>query len=167
MHPSIIISSWKHMISVCTYFLVANTFFQFQLFTTVRHRSSNWLLCKLFTARPRASAVYVVIMCPSVRLCVRHKPVLYRNDWTNRAGFWDRGFLSPIAHGVTITFGYLQNGALSSGTLSQTPELEKISSPQVDRVVNKTRRRRWRSSLLTTPIRQSTSRGCLLQVDQQ
>jgi len=35
-------------------------------------------------------------------------------------------------------------------------------TPHVDLVVNKTRRRR--SSLLTTPIRQSTSHGCLLQV---
>jgi len=43
----------------------------------------------------------------------------------------------------------------------------KITPRDVDRVVNNTRRRRRRSSLLTTrPIRQSTSRGCLLQVDQ-
>jgi len=48
---------------------------------------------------------------------------------------------------------------LPSGTLSQTAD---FSPRQVDRVVNKTRRR---SSLLTTPTRQSTSRGCLLQVD--
>ena len=55
-----------------------------------------------------------------------------------------------------------------SGTLAETPDL-KISPRQVGRVVNKTRRRRrQRSSLLTTPIRQSTSRGCLglLHVDQ-
>jgi len=39
----------------------------------------------------------------------------------------------------------------------------KISPRQVDHVVNKIRRRRHRrSSLLTTPIRQSTSRSCLL-----
>jgi len=43
-------------------------------------------------------------------------------------------------------------------------------SPKLDTslwdFVNKTRRRRRRSSLLTTPIRQSTCRGCLLQVGQ-
>ena len=42
-------------------------------------------------------------------------------------------------------------------------QLQKISSRQVDRVVNKTRRRR-RSSLLTTPIGQSTHRGSLPRV---
>ena len=50
-------------------------------------------------------------------------------------------------------------------TLSQIPDLETISPRQVDHVINKSRRRR-RSSLLTTPVRQLTSRGCLLQVDQ-
>jgi len=39
---------------------------------------------------------------------------------------------------------------------------QKISSRQVDRLVNKTRRRR--SSLLTTPIGQSTHRGSLPRV---
>jgi len=42
---------------------------------------------------------------------------------------------------------------LPSGTVSQTPDLETISPRQVDRVVNKTRRRRRQSSLLTTPMR--------------
>ena len=44
--------------------------------------------------------------------------------------------------------------------LSQTMGF-KISTRKVRRVAKRTRRR---SSLLTTPIRQSTSRGCLLQV---
>jgi len=52
---------------------------------------------------------------------------------------------------------------LPSATLSQTPDLENFATAKVDCVVNKTRRR---SSLLTTPKRQSTSRGCLLQVGQ-
>ena len=45
-------------------------------------------------------------------------------------------------------------------------DLEKISplQLQVERVVNKSRRQGRQSSLLTTPIRQSTSCGCLLQV---
>ena len=48
--------------------------------------------------------------------------------------------------------------------LCPNSRLKKIWPRQVDRVVNDTRPRRPRqSSLLTTPIRQSTSRGCLLQ----
>jgi len=43
--------------------------------------------------------------------------------------------------------------------LCPKPRTYKISPRQVDRVVNKTCRRR--SSLLTTPIQQSTSRGCI------
>jgi len=50
--------------------------------------------------------------------------------------------------------------------LLQTPDLENLHHGKCDRVVNKTRRRRQRSSLLTTPVRQPTSRGCLLQVGQ-
>ena len=32
---------------------------------------------------------------PSVRLSVRRKPVLYRNEWTNRAGFWQVDLIPP------------------------------------------------------------------------
>ena len=42
------------------------------------------------------------------RLSVCHKPVLYRNDWTNRAGFWHGGFLPRTPHCVLRKFGYLQ-----------------------------------------------------------
>jgi len=48
--------------------------------------------------------VYAVVVCPSVH----HKPVLYRKDWTNRAGFPHACFLSPIPHCVIRKFGYLQ-----------------------------------------------------------
>ena len=34
-----------------------------------------------FTAQRYDSAVYAVVLC----LSVRHNPVLYRNDWTNRS----------------------------------------------------------------------------------
>ena len=49
---------------------------------------SQCIECKFFfTARRHASAVFAVVVCPvSVRLTVCHKPALYRNDWTNRAG---------------------------------------------------------------------------------
>jgi len=69
------------------------------------------IMCKLlqltraaFTARRYASAVYALVVC----LSVRHKPVLYRSDWTNRAGIWHEGFLLPIPphcviHTVTMT----------------------------------------------------------------
>ena len=104
----------------------------------------------------------------SVCMSICYKPVLYRNDWTNRAGFWHGGFLPSIPHYVVRKFAYLQK--LRYFPLALCPKLRtwKILPRQVDRVVNKTlrRRRRRRSSLLTTPIRRSTSRGCLLQVGQ-
>jgi len=89
-----------------------------------------------YTARRYASAVYAVVVCLSVwlsvRSSVRHKPVLYRNDWTNQAGFWYGGFLPSIPHcffkeieGISKNWGYFP-----SGTLSQTPDLEKISPRQ-------------------------------------
>jgi len=52
-----------------------------------------------------ASAVYACV-CPSVRPSVRHMPVLYRNDWTNRAGFWQPGFFPPISHCAIRKFRY-------------------------------------------------------------
>ena len=36
--------------------------------------------------------------CGRVSVC--HKPVLYRNDWTNPDGFGHEGFLPPIPHCV-------------------------------------------------------------------
>jgi len=51
---------------------------------------------KLFTARRYASAVFAVVMCPSVCPSFCHQPELYRNSWTNRAGFWHGCFLPPM-----------------------------------------------------------------------
>jgi len=45
----------------------------------------------VFTSQRYACAVFAVVMCPPVRLSVC--PVLYRNNWTNRAGFWHGSFL--------------------------------------------------------------------------
>ena len=42
----------------------------------------------VFTARRYTSAVHAVVVCPSVR----HKPVLYRKEWKNRAGFGKESF---------------------------------------------------------------------------
>jgi len=101
---------------------------------------------------------FAVVVCPSVR----HKPVLYRDDWTNRAGFGTE-ISFHLSHTVIRKFGYLQKIGYFPVELCPRLRTPKISPRQVDRVVSKTRRR---SSLLTTPTRQSTSRGCLLQVDQ-
>jgi len=49
-------------------------------------------------------ARYMLASCVYPSVC--HKPVLYRNDWTNRAGFWQEGLLSP--HCVIRKFGYLR-----------------------------------------------------------
>ena len=51
-------------------------------------------------------AQYMQSSC--VRQSVRHKPVLCRNDWTNRAGFWHGGFVPPIPNCVIRICGYLQ-----------------------------------------------------------
>jgi len=48
-------------------------------------------------------------LCPPVCPFVCLKPVLYRNEWTDRAGFWRGSFLRPILHCVVRKFGYLQN----------------------------------------------------------
>ena len=117
----------------------------------------------IFTARRYAIARYLLSSC--VRLSVLcHKPVLYRNDCTNRAGIWHGAFFH-LSHAVLWrNSGISKNRVLSSGTLSQTSDLE-ISPRQVDRVVDNSS-----SSMFEfvgdTYIRQSTSRGCLLQVRQ-
>jgi len=71
----------------------------------------------VFTARRYASAVYAVVVCPSV-LFVRHKPVLYRNHWTNRAGFWHGSFFPLIPHRVKGIWVSPKIRVLPSGTLS-------------------------------------------------
>jgi len=78
-----------------------------------------------------------VSVCPSV--C--HKPVLYRNDWTDRAGF---GAEASFHLSHTVFYGNSGNSKNKGiSLLNFAPELWtlKISAQQVDRVVNKTRRR--------------------------
>ena len=49
-----------------------------------------------FTAQRYSSVVYAVIVSLSVCLSVRHKPVLYRNDETDRAGMaWELPLTNP------------------------------------------------------------------------
>ena len=120
-----------------------------------------------FTAPRHASAVYAVVACPSVRPSIRPSQagiVSKRLDESSYS-FSHGGFLPPIPHWLVRKFRLSPKvRVLPYETLSQTPDLKSFVTA-VDRVVNKARRRR-RSSLLTTPIRQSTSRGCLLQVNQ-
>ena len=59
------------------------------------------LLSSLFTARRYASAVYAIVACLSVRPSVRHKPVLYRNYWINRACF-GTGASFHLSHTVLL-----------------------------------------------------------------
>ena len=54
---------------------------------------------------------------------VRHKPVLYRNNWTNRTGIWLGGFLTPKEIWVSSKIS-----VLPSGTLSQTLDLENFAT---------------------------------------
>ena len=101
----------------------------------------------------------------SARLSVTSQYYIKRLDESSWV-FWHGGFLPPIPHRVTRKYDYLQKlGYFPLGLCSKLRN-EKISPGHVNRAVNNTRRLRRRSSLLTTPIRQSTSRGCLLHVDQ-
>jgi len=69
--------------------------------------------------------VFAVVVCPSVRPSVRHKPVLYRNGWTSRAGFGHRRFLPPIPHYKEI-WKTSKTRVLPSGTLSEFSTYKKF-----------------------------------------
>ena len=109
----------------------------------------------VFTARRYAGAVFAVVMCPSVcpSVCL---------------SVTSRYYIETTGQ-IELLFSMKASFHLSHTVLgiSRTIGLRKFRHLQVDHVVNKTRRRRRRSRLLTAPIRQSTSRGCLLQVGQQ
>ena len=59
------------------------------------------------------------------RVSVSHKPVLCRNDWTNRAGIWHGCFLPPRPHCVVRKFRYLQKLAYCPPELF--PKLRTVS----------------------------------------
>jgi len=73
-------------------------------------------------------ARYLLSSC--VRLSVRHKPVLYRNDWTNRAGIWHTGFLPSSPHFLCYKEISVSPKirVLPSETLFHTPDLENFST---------------------------------------
>ena len=101
----------------------------------------------LFSARRYASAIFAVIVCPSVtsRYCI---------ETTGRIELvfgMEASFHPSHVHCYKEIWASPEIKVLSPGTLSQIPDFETISPRQLDRIVNKSRRR---SSLLTQ-IRQS------------
>ena len=82
-----------------------------------------------------ASAVYAIVLCPSVRPSVRHKPVIYRNDRTNRT-------VASLHPSHTVLWGNLGISKNERTSLWNFVPNSGLSPRQVDRVVNKTRRRR-------------------------
>jgi len=104
---------------------------------------------------PRNSVLARLMLSSSVRPSVCHKPVLCRNDWTNRAGIWHESFLPHIPHCVVRKFGYLLSGTLSQTSALLTNRLRKFRHGKLIALSTTCRRRRRRSSLLTA-IRQST-----------
>ena len=70
---------------------------------------------KLFTARRYASAVFAVVMCPSVCPSFCHQPELYRNSWTNRAGFWHGCFLPPMPQEIRKITGIRKTKSATVG----------------------------------------------------
>jgi len=94
--------------------------------------------------------VFAVVMCLSVHLSVCHKPVLYRNSWTNRAGF---GIRLPLTYPTLCCKKIWISPKIRvlplCGTLSQTLDLEILDISAC-----------WQY------LTRSTRRGCLLQVSQ-
>ena len=81
--------------------------------------------------------------------------------------FWHGGFLPPITRCVIRKYTRSPNiWVLPFGTSFQTPDLENFATASRSRCQQHSSLSYRRSSLLTTPVRQSTSRGCLPQVDQ-
>jgi len=62
---------------------------------------------------PRGICCHRVYVRPSV--CLGHKPVLCRNDWTNRAGIWYGGFKNQIFLFSNFIASYQQTMTFTSG----------------------------------------------------
>jgi len=100
-------------------------------------------------------AKYMLSSCV-VRPSICHKPVLYRNDWTNQAAIWHRGLLPPVPHCVLCRFGYLQKLGYflrifvpNSGSFFHSKSIV-LSTKLVD------------GRACRRHLRRSTRRGCLL-----
>jgi len=73
-------------------------------------RFQSLLFASPFLPRDAMLKRYLLSSCVRLSVCpsVCHKLRFYRNDWTNRAGFWHGGFLPPVPHRVPRKFVYLQ-----------------------------------------------------------
>ena len=71
--------------------------------------------------------MYAVVVCPSVCLSVRQKPVLYRNDYADKAGFWQDSFVWPVICYKEIRVPPKMR-VLPFGTLPQTLDLENFAT---------------------------------------
>jgi len=95
-----------------------------------RVQRSNHYFFYIITARRFASTVYAVVSCPSVRLSqagiVSKRPD--ESSW-----FWHGDFLPPIPHCYKEIWVSPKIRALSTGTLSQTPDLENVAAARRSR----------------------------------
>ena len=141
---------------MCSWMVPNDCFLCKSIVLTQHHINVGSLMCSLLYCFICTYILHrtmlLLSLCVSPFVC--HKPVLYRNNWTNRTGIWLGGSL-PLRK-----FGYLWNFVPNFG-LRKFRHGESIALSTACH-----HRRRSSSSLLTTPIRQSTSCGCLLQVDQ-
>jgi len=102
--------------------LVENTAVYYGCCSALIHLDDTLILFQvscIFTTLRYANALFAVVACPSVCPSLRHKPVLYRNDW-----FWHGGFLQPIPHCVIKKLG------ISKIPVEFCPKLRKISPRQ-------------------------------------
>jgi len=65
--------------------------------------------------------VLAMALCLSVRLSVTSRcPQLYRNVWTDRAGFWQGAFFRPSLYCVARKLRYFENKATSTETFPKS-----------------------------------------------
>ena len=113
---------------------------------------------------------YCVMLCQRSNCCCRvsvcesiTSQYFIKNDWTNRADLWQAGFFPPISHSVILKFLYLQKLQYFPLELCpETPDLKNFAMASQSHCQQYS----LSISLLTTPIIQSMSRGCLLQIGQ-
>ena len=91
-----------------------------------------------------------------VRLSVRQKPVMYRNDCTETAGFWRGGFFPPVTRCVVRKFDYLQKirvGLLPSGT--STASIDSLLSSSIIHSLFHSRLKALKPSVSANPSNRS------------
>ena len=86
-------------------------------------RLTGYSTLHFYRATHMQGAVYAVARDVSVR----HTQVLYRSGWNTLHWFLLRGFSQRTLHCVVRKFGYRTVRVVSSGMLSQTPNLANFS----------------------------------------